>query len=458
VKSRVVAVALLAVSITSAGSGRAQDRDLPSGQAAGDDITVVIDTNYQRGRLRAAVPDPDLSDAASEEARAAAKLFAQVLRDDLASSGVFVVQGPEELAILELADDPETDFPMYRSLGNELLVETAVGTDPARLVIEGRVFDLEGGQSVLGKMYRDPTGYSLARRIAHTFSDEIVSFITGRKGISRTAIAFHSDRQDSNMREIYLMDYDGFGQRAISAHQTLSMSPDWSPTGDIIAYTSYLDGGPGIYTVDVSDGSKQPVVTSGDMNISPAFSPDGQKIAFARSVGGGNTEIFVVPRDGSELRRLTNHRGIDTNPEWSPTGREIAFTSNRSGSVQIYVVSAEGTDLRRVTFDGRYNDGVAWSPDGKKIAYSSRRSDNKFDIAVTDLITLETLFLTEGVPGSHESPSYSPDGRKLAFASTLTSRTSTETQVYIMDLDGRNWRQVTREGNNFAPSWSGYLE
>jgi TolB protein len=458
VRPRDLVVALMAISIAVAGFGHAQDRVLPSGQAAGEDITVVIDTNYQRGRLRVAVPEPDLSLSVSEEARAAARLFAEVLREDLSSSGVFVVQGPEELAILELVDDPEADFPMYRSLGNEILVETAVGTDPARLVIEGRVFDLEGGQNVLGKMYRDPTGYSLARRIAHTFSDEIVNFITGRKGIARTAIAFHSDRQDPDTREIYLMDYDGFGQRAISAHQTLSMSPDWSPTGDVIAYMSYLGGGPGIYTVDVSDGSKEPVVTSGDMNISPAFSPDGERISFARSVGGGNTEIFVIGKDGSGLRRLTNHRGIDTNPEWSPTGREIAFTSNRSGSVQIYLVSAEGTDLRRITFEGRYNDGAAWSPDGTKIAYSSRRSDSKFDIAVTDLITLETLFLTEGVPGSHESPSYSPDGRKLAFASTLTSRTSTETQIYIMDLDGRNWRQVTREGSNFAPSWSGYLE
>jgi TolB protein len=441
-----------------AAGGIAEAQDLPSGQADGRDITVVLDTGPQRGRYRVAVPEAEIPSPFSIEGQEATRLFAEVLRADLASSGVFLVQGPNELEILDLEGDPELDYPMYRSLGNEILVETRAREDEGRLVVEGRVFTLEGGRSILGKEYRDPTGFTLARRIAHTFSDEIVNAFTGRKGIARTSIAFHSDRQNSDGREIYLMDYDGFGQRAISAHETLSMSPDWSPTGDAIAYISYLDGNPGIYMVNIRDGAKTPVVTSGDMNISPAISPDGSQVAFARSVGSGNIEIFVANRDGSNLRRLTNRSGIDTNPAWSPTGREIAFTSNRAGSVQIYVMSAEGTDLRRITFEGRYNDGVTWSPDGTKIAHSSRRSDNLHDIAITDLLTMQTLFLTEGVPGSHEAPSFSPDGRKLAFASSRTSRRATNVQIYIMDLDGGNWRQVTNEGNNFAPSWSGYLE
>ena len=456
--SRLSASLTLILAVAGIAGSSAHAQDLPSGQATGRDITVVLDTGPQRGRLRVAVPDAETPAPFSFEARDATVLFAEVLRADLASSGVFLVQGPQELAILEIAGDPELDYPMYRSLGNEVLVETRAREEEGMLVIEGRVFALDSGRSVLGKFYRDPTGFTLARRMAHTFSDEIVNAFTGRKGIARTSIAFHSDRQDSNGREIFLMDYDGFGQRAISAHETLSMSPDWSPTGDAIAYMSYLDGTPGIYLVEIASGAKRSIVTSGDMNISPAISPDGRKVAFARSVGNGNIEIFVANRDGTDLRRLTNYGGIDTNPAWSPTGREIAFTSNRAGSVQIYVMSAEGTDLRRITFEGRYNDGATWSPDGTKIAHSSRRSDNLHDIAITDLVTLETLYLTEGVPGSHEAPSFSPDGRKLAFASSRTSRRATNVQIFIMDLDGGNWRQVTENGNNFAPSWSGYLD
>ncbi len=419
----------------------------------GSEISIVLD-GTARSRLRLAVPDPAGLEKLSPEARRAAEEMVDVLRRDLEASGVFIVQGPDQLAVLDLTGDPLTDYLLYESLGNKLLLDADVIEEPGRLVLEGRVFNLASASSVLGKRYRG--GFELARRIAHTFADEIVFYFTGRRGVSLTSIAFHSDRGKSGNREIYLMDYDGFNQRAITAHETLSMSPDWSPGSDFIAYVSYLGGAPGLHQVELRSGRKSAILTEGDFNISPAFSPDGKAIAFSRSVGGGNTEVFVCNRDGSNLRRLTNSRGIDTNPAWSPTGREIAFTSNRSGTPQIYVMSAEGSDLRRATSLGRYNDGAAWSPDGTKLAHSARRQDNNFDIAITDLVTLETRYLTESAPGSHESPSYSPDGKKLAYAANLTSRSGTTTQIFTMDLDGGGRRQLTRYGNNFAPSWSGY--
>ena len=65
-------------------------------------------------------------------------------------------------------------------------------------------------------------------------------------------------------------------------------------------------------------------------------------------------------------------------------------------------MDAEGANLRRLTFEGDYNDGAAWSPDGTRIAYASRRS-GRFDIALTDVVTLESRLLTSG-PGSNETP------------------------------------------------------
>ena len=81
-------------------------------------------------------------------------------------------------------------------------------------------------------------------------------------------------------------------------------------------------------------------MTKGDKvgeNWLPAWSPDGTRIAFS-STRDGNPEIYVVNRDGSNLRRITNHPGIDITPTWSPTGTQIAFTSDRTGTPQIYVV------------------------------------------------------------------------------------------------------------------------
>jgi len=111
-------------------------------------------------------------------------------------------------------------------------------------------------------------------------------------------------------------------------------------------------------------------------------------------------------------------------------------------------MDSEGANQRRISFEGTYNDGAAWSPEGDLLAYTSRR-DGQFQIAVTNVVTLETRVITSG-PGENQSPTFAPDGRKIAF----TSRRDGKSQIYDMDLDGGNVRQLTTEGNNDLADWS----
>jgi TolB protein len=420
-----------------------EPRERPPGD--GRDVTLVLQEG-QRPQIRLAFPEIEGLASLRGPLAEAGRTLDQTLRDDLEQSRAFEIQGPWAFTSLRLTGDRARDFELYRSLGNEVIVLgtlTPEGSD--RVAFEGRVYDLGSGKAVLGKRYRGQA--SAARRIAHTFADEVLQYLTGLRGIALTSIAFASNR--TGTKEIWVMDYDGANPRQVTGHKSTSLSPDWAPGGGRLAYTSFVGGPPGVYVANLSTGDKKPLAIDGDQNISPSFSPDGRRVAFSRALGA-NPEIFVADADGGNLRQLTRSQAIDTNPAWSPTGREIAFTSSRGGNPHIYVMDADGSNLRRLSFEGDYNDGAAWSPEGDTLVYASRRG-GRFEIARTELATGETTVLTSG-GGSNEGPCFAPDGRKIAF----TSSRGGGPQIWVMDEDGSNPRQLTDQGRNETPAWSGH--
>lgn len=428
-----------------------QEESNPTGgdPSSEEEVTIVFDGGV-RQVVKLAFPTPLEATMVSGEAAEAARTVEETLRADLQASRIFDIQGPRELSVLSLSGDSSRDFELYRSLGSEVLLQLSIRFERKKVVLEGTVTHLQSGEVIVAKRYRGD--YDVARRVAHTFADEVVLYFSGRRGIALSSIAFYSDR--SGNKELYLMDYDGHNQRPITAHRSTSMSPTWSPDVAGLAYVSFFRGPPGIFWVDLKTGRKRDLLVDGSHNFTPSFSPDGARIAFARSLSG-NTEIFSVRRDGTGLTRLTHSSGIDTNPAWSRSGREIAFTSSRSGAPQIYVMDSDGANLRRISYEGQYNDGADWSPDGTQIGYSSRRG-HIFQISVTELVSLNTRTITAGT-ASNESPSFAPNGRSLAFTSTRRSRGVKNTQIYVVGVNGGNAQRLTDQGNNLSPAWSGYF-
>jgi TolB protein len=80
----------------------------------------------------------------------------------------------------------------------------------------------------------------------------------------------------------------------------------------------------------------------------------------------GIPEVYVLNLATGAFRRLTSYSGIDTEPTWSPTGREIAFVSERAGGAHVFVMDAEGANVRRLTQAG-FNTQPRWSPKGDTI-------------------------------------------------------------------------------------------
>ena len=380
---------------------------------------------------------------ANPEAAPASDELKSVLTDDLTNSDFFDVIDASPFP----AYDGGSKVTPWKNSTAKYAALMKVGLTGDQVNVEARFYDLQSEQLVVGKIYKWDRKF--VRQIAHRFGDEILLRLWGVKGLFTSRIAYSSDR--SGNRDVWIMDYDGYNQQAITVSKTLNLSPDLSPDGKKVVFTSYRTAegtiGQNLVVYFIYEGKKVNLFAGGTLNSAPAWSPDGKRVAFTSNVKG-NTDIYVINADGSGLRQITFSRGIDTSPAWNPRSGEIAFTSDRSGNPMIYVMNEDGTNERRLTFVGEYNESAAWSPDGTKLAYVSR-SGAIFDIYVIDMQTTVVTRLTQN-EGSNENPCWSPDSRHIAFSSNRTGRY----QVWTMLFDGTRPRQLTRDGNNTSPSWA----
>jgi len=435
----------------------AQQPTLPSDlerQSSGVDLIIGERIGAQP---RIAVPDC-LALSPEADVTRAASTIAEVLWDDLDFEREFRMVARDVYDSIpparSLIDLPLDD---WRELGADGVVSCSVESiSNNRIRVTARLFNVQSMASSFGVEYSGAAGN--IRTYAHQLSDEIHRNQRGLRGVARSKIAYISDRdsesvlglvEDRSTKEVYFADYDGANVNRVTISRTLNNNPAWSPDGRSIAYTAwrpFMD----ILVSHIYQGRlESPVAGNADtQNWLPAWAPDGSQLAFT-SNRDGQPELYISNSDGSGLRRLTNHPGIDTSPTWSPQGHLLAFVSDRTGAPQVYVIGADGTGLRRITFES-HCDRPTWSPAPyNEIAYSSQTGAGH-DIKVVDLATNEVRQLTYGL-GTNESPSYSPNGRHVAFSST---RGVGNKQIWVIGRDGRGLRRITGVGNNEMPSWS----
>lgn len=222
-------------------------------------------------------------------------------------------------------------------------------------------------------------------------------------------------RQQQGISEIYVSDLLFNRIRPITADRALVASPDWSPDGTKLAYTTYFKTGfPDIYITDISSGRRLPVANFGGTNSSPAFSPNGQRIAMSLS-GKGSSNIFISSINGKNLHPITRSKSIETSPSWSPDGRWLVLESDLPGKPQLYEISSSGGPMQRLpTNISGYCSEPAWNPvDKNLIAFTAAVAGN-FQIVVYDKRARRSEILTN-VSGSAVEPEWLNDGRHLIF-------------------------------------------
>jgi TolB protein len=461
--SMTVTTGLLAVAVLRAGPVAQQppaagqppaSQQPPPASQQPTDITTTI-TSEGGAIPRLAIPD-FIAIGGEAEVAAAAKTLGQVLWDDLNFEHEFAFIPRDTYASIPRATSfGDVPFDRWRELNADGLIIGTVQKTATGLRVEMRLYNARTRQSAYGRVYDSPN----PRRIAHTMSDELHASQRALKGVALTKLTFDSDRDGEKMpgtvekretKEVYISDYDGDAQTRVTLGKTLNVFPRWSPDKQSIAYTSYRRGGANIFISNIYKGTLEEVTTGRDESWLAAWSPDGTRFCFASSRdNNGNSSLYIVNRDGSGLRRLTNHASINMSPTWSPSGTQIAFTSDRTGAPQIYIMSADGTgNTTRLTSAESYADKPTWSPAPyNEIAYTAQSGGN--DIKVIDVATREVRQLTFG-EGRNESPVFSPNGRHIAFTSTRSGKK----QIYTIARTGKDLKQVTRIGNNEHPDWS----
>lgn len=267
---------------------------------------------------------------------------------------------------------------------------------------------------------------------------------------ARPDMAFVSTRD--GVYAIYEMNDNGKGQRRVNNSEPdssgpqvlfLEVEPAWSLDGTKIAFSSRTSGSFDIYVMD-ADGTGTRALTSTKENDShPTWSASGQSIAFAR-----DGDIYVMNADGSGTRRVSDINAEESDPSWSPDGGWIAYVRRTPGTPvqEVWIMRPDGSVRHAVTAQDARAFTPSWSPDSLRIVFSSNAEGEVYELYTVG-VDGKGLRSVAPTAGDNFEPSWSPDGSKIAYQEGGA--------IFTVELGGGDVERLTDSANNdSSPTWN----
>ena len=274
---------------------------------------------------------------------------------------------------------------------------TSAGSNGSRIAFEGDRF---GGWG-LGAMNADGSG--------------IVSLNSppGAADVSWSPngqlVAFEADPHGDGDLEIFIMRADGTNVRQLTDSDGWDFWPDWFPDGSRIAFTSLRTGVPNVYIMNV-DGSDQQALTDDPVLgcFQPDVSPNGKDVLAMCSPEFEPPTIWRIGvTDGAMIPLTLPGPHEDLDPQWSPNGKRVVFSSSRSGAPKLWLMDADGGNVTQLTTAPGRDFNPTFSPNGQQIAWWKFRfgqgdifvmnADGSGQVNITN-----TAATTEGFPDWHQ--------------------------------------------------------
>jgi len=358
----------------------------------------------------------------------------------------------------------EVDYSLWDELGADWLVTGRIEGSGSGSVLTLEVHD------VIYRERRDQARFPLPaaaspdfRMAAHIASDAVVQWVFDEPGIAATRILF-SRRMEDGSQDLWAVDADGENLHRVTRDRpgeegyALALSPAWSPDGRRVAYTSYQDGLPRIYEMNLETGERKRVPTPqpGDY-ITPEYFPDGERLIFAVNSGRQSGLFTYNLAQDCCFERVTGGRWEDISPSMAPDGRRLAFNSNRLGvgAPQIYRMElgsgAQPAIVSPYVFNRPgYYTSPEWSPRGDRVAYHGRiEQRGRHHILVSEVDRRgRVVQLTR--EGNNEDPSWAPDGRHLVYVGERNWGRG----LFIVDVETGATRTLVSGMVARMPAWS----